>query len=319
MVVGKDRVAAMRDRGDLDDRVAIGQRVEAGVVAEGPFEDGPGAEIDWRTEAARTASAVRVTQPAHPAAGSNSMRPHSVLTQPSMTISLLAGTRRGTVLQRTIGMPRPFRKPAMSSSLMPGGSGGGGGIGQHALAAEGRWRSASARPAVFHDRQCACAVVMHVPVHGEVCAIEELGAVHADVVARRFGVSRRRGVDRVHPGEGDVATVPASRSRLLGVNVIAHRRRIAVERPALDQRQAREIDLAAIGALHDLLALRARTRLGANAQQRQKLAALAEGIAERSRRRGLRQRGDPGGDRLQSPARPGIPAPSPSADTSRTR
>jgi hypothetical protein len=46
-----------------------------------------------------------------------------VLTQPSITISLLAGTRSGTVFARTIGMPRPFRKPHMSSSLMPGGSG----------------------------------------------------------------------------------------------------------------------------------------------------------------------------------------------------
>jgi len=49
--------------------------------------------------------------------------PASVRTNPSMTISALAGTRSGTVFALTIGIPRPFRKPAMSSSLIPGGSG----------------------------------------------------------------------------------------------------------------------------------------------------------------------------------------------------
>ena len=51
------------------------------------------------------------------------MLPHSVLTQPSITISEFAGTHSGTVLARTSGMPRPCKKPHISSSLMPGGSG----------------------------------------------------------------------------------------------------------------------------------------------------------------------------------------------------
>jgi len=40
-----------------------------------------------------------------------------------MTSSLFAGTRSGTVFAGTIGIPRPFRKPHMRSSLIPGGSG----------------------------------------------------------------------------------------------------------------------------------------------------------------------------------------------------
>jgi hypothetical protein len=46
-----------------------------------------------------------------------------VETKPSITISAFAGTHSGTDFARTISMPRPLRKPAMSSSLMPGGSG----------------------------------------------------------------------------------------------------------------------------------------------------------------------------------------------------
>ena len=80
--------------------------------------------------------------------------PHSVLTQPSMMISLLAGTRNGTVLQRIIGIPRPLRNPAMSSSLMPGGSGAVAAYGitlspPSAIAIGMRW------PACFQLRQCA--------------------------------------------------------------------------------------------------------------------------------------------------------------------
>ena len=41
---GKDRVVGIRHGRDLDDRVSIGQRVEAGVVAEGSLEHGAGAE-----------------------------------------------------------------------------------------------------------------------------------------------------------------------------------------------------------------------------------------------------------------------------------
>ena len=51
------------------------------------------------------------------------MAPHSVSTHPSITISELAGTQSGTVLARTMGMPRPLRKPHIRSSLIPGGSG----------------------------------------------------------------------------------------------------------------------------------------------------------------------------------------------------
>ena len=40
-----------------------------------------------------------------------------------MTISALAGTSRSMVLHLTSSIPPPFRKPAKSSSSIPGGSG----------------------------------------------------------------------------------------------------------------------------------------------------------------------------------------------------
>ncbi len=104
------------------------------------------------------------------------------------------------------------------------------------------------------------AVVVHVPVHGQVGLVDQLGAVHPDVVARRAGGVLVIDVNRVHAREGDVAALTGGGARLLGRERRTDRERIAVERPALDQRQPGQVDLAELGALHDLLAAAARRR-----------------------------------------------------------
>jgi hypothetical protein len=107
-------------------------------------------------------------------------------------------------------------------------------------------------------------------------------------------------VDGVHAAEGQVAAESRGGAGVLGGDSEADRGGIAVERPALDQRQAGEIDLAAGGELDDLLADPAAPESGTDAKQRQELAGLRDRLAERAGRLRRGQGAEAGGDRLEA-------------------
>ena len=86
--------------------------------------------------------------------------------------------------------------------------------------------------------------MMKVPVHGQVRVIDELNAIHADVVRRGLGLAPISGMDRMDACEGDVATLTGSGSSLFGCDGPADSGWIPIERPALDDGQPCEIDFS---------------------------------------------------------------------------
>ena len=130
--------------------------------------------------------------------------------------------------------------------------------------------------------------------------VDELRPVHADVVARGARIVAIVGVDRVHPAEGEVAPCARGGAGVLCRDSEVDRGGIAVERPALDERKAAEIDLALRGEPDHLLAHATPTKLRTDAKKRQELAGLGERLAERAGRLRLRERADLRGDRLES-------------------
>ena len=279
---GKDRVAPMRDRGHLDDGVSIGQRVEAGVVAEGAFEDG-----------ARTEFAVAAWIEAdRPALGRDVPLDHDLAVRGHAKRHGLAAHERDPA---AVEVAR-HQQLAQSRRQRRGR-----GVGHHALAAQGdrdRHRLAELLPAPPVVRT----VVMHVPVHRKPRGVDELRPVHADVVARGARIVAIVGVDRVHPAEGEVAARARGGAGVLRRDAEADRGRIAVERPALDERKPSKVDLALRGELDDLLADAAATSLRSDAQKRQELPGLRERFAERAGRLRLGERADLRADRLEAAA-----------------
>jgi len=138
----------------------------------------------------------------------------------------------------------------------------GGGVGQDAFAAEHDGAGHAARMiatrfVVFLPRApVASAVVVHVPVHGGVVVVDQLGAVHADVARRpgfALGFFRVVGVVGVDAREGDVSPVPASSPCSLGRHIgVAAGARVAVVGPALEDGQAAQVDVVA--GKYDVLA-----------------------------------------------------------------
>ena len=121
---------------------------------------------------------------------------------------------------------------------------------------------------------------MDVPVHGERRRAEQLGAVHADVVALWSGLPAISRVNRVHARKGDVAAVTSGRAGLLGVHGPADRGRIAIERPALDQGKPTQIDRVVAAHPHDFLAHAAANGLRRHLQQRDELPSLRHQITQ---------------------------------------
>jgi hypothetical protein len=144
------------------------------------------------------------------------------------------------------------------------------------------------------------AVVVHVPMHRELRPIDELSAVHPDVVALRLARVAIVRVDRVDAGERDVAALAGRGAGLPRREAEADRRRIAVQRPALQDGQSEQVDFAATRQLHDLLTDAARLALRWHAEQRSELLQLLECGAERRRRLGLRQRCDAARDGVET-------------------
>jgi hypothetical protein len=137
-------------------------------------------------------------------------------------------------------MPPPLRKPAKRCSSTPGGSG--------ALAAE-RDRQRHALALALPHAEVTGAVVVHVPVHRGEARAEHLHAVHADVAFAGVRVAR------VDAAEGDVAagacTARGDAALCRGVVEDLAAREVAVEGPALDDRELREVSLLILQ--HDLL------------------------------------------------------------------
>lgn len=151
---------------------------------------------------------------------------------------------------------------------------------------------------------------MHVPVHRQAVASEQLHAVHADVVRGRGSGVAIVGVDRVDAGKGDEAPsellvpgrlVHAVASGRLGVGVgrVADGFEVAVERPAADKRDSGQVDLGA-GADDFLAGPAGLEAFGPDAGERRELAEFFDAFGKGARRLGLDEGVDAGGDGLET-------------------
>ncbi len=140
--------------------------------------------------------------------------------------------------------------------------------------------------------------MVHVPVHGQCAATKQLGAVHADVVAGGLGLADVFGVNGVHAREGDVAAPARGDVGLIGRGAEVDARDVAIQRPALDDRQFKEIDIPP--RANDFLAAAPGNKAGSDAQQRPELARLGDDLGET--RGGMRagERSDAVGDEFET-------------------
>ncbi len=134
-------------------------------------------------------------------------------------------------------------------------------------------------------------------MHGKRCWPEQLAAVHADVVtggARRVAVI---GMDGVHAGQGDVATRACGGAGGACIDWKSNRSGVAIQWPALDDGQAREIHFIARGEFHYFLARSAAHALGTDLEKWCKLACLGKEFARGAWRHRFGEAGNASTDR----------------------
>ncbi len=150
--------------------------------------------------------------------------------------------------------------------------------------------------------------MVHVPVHGESVLAEELQAVHADVVGLGFGFVSIVGVDGVDACEGDESPLvcrvpgfivdvgmPEVGHRIVDAWWVPHCFEIAIEGPALEDGECREVDVVA--GVDDLLAWGGLAgSFGGDLEQGEELLGFVEGFGDRAGRFGLDELGDGVGD-----------------------
>ena len=283
---GVDRIAAVRDRRHLQQRVTVGHGIEPGVIAERSLERGAGSEraVGARVVAHVTGVVRDVALDDDLGVGGDAQG-HGDSARHANTGGLqetghqeLAHARR----QRGRGRVRQHGRSAQDDRH------------RHALAA------------LLPAAPVGGAVVVDVPVHGHDPLAQELDAVHADIVAWRFGAAGVVGVDGVHAGDRDVAPakprVPGlarldAGDAIVDIGGISHRLGVAIKRPAPDHRQSREVD--AVAGVHDLLA-RARTdRPGRDLAQWCESFQKCNRLGDRPGQFGLDQIADLRGQRLE--------------------
>ncbi len=303
---GIDRVAAVGDGRGGEDGVAIGQRVEAGVVAEGAFEDGAFEQLRDLGSGGAAVVADRPGEDLGVEAG-----PAGIRADVALDHDLRLG---GHVDVDRLRADEPDRRAVQEAGEQQLADARrqrrGGGVGQHALAAEhdraghaGRVFAAGAGGVVVGSPRppVAGAVVVDVPVHRRVLAVDQLGPVHADVPRRpgfAGGFAGVVGVDGVDAGERDVAAATRRGSGLAGSQVEAAGGGVSVVGPALDHGQRQQVDVVA--GVDDLLAGTTRHHLrweGGNLRQLQAFLHLRH---QRGRRLGLDEGGDAGGEGLEA-------------------
>ena len=282
-----DGVAFVGDGADLGDGIAVRHGVEAGVVAEGAFED--------RAVAQRPGVGLARVPAGEAGVGAHEAFDHDLGVGGDPERDGL-GTAEADALA--------VEKAGHEQFADAGRQRAGGGIGHHAGAAEGDG-DGHGLAEFFPTAPVAGAVVVHVPVHGQAVLAQQLHAVHADIVGFGLGVVAVVGVDGVDAGEGDVAAtelgVPAGGVDLrvaqpwhgvVHARRIAHGLEVAVVLPAAEHAQAGQVQ--GVAGLDDLLATpRALDPLRPDLQQRQELLALGDGLAQRAGRLGLDQVPDP--------------------------
>ena len=155
---GVDRVLALRDAGDVEHRVFVGQRIEAGVIAERAFAC-----------AARPARrSLRARSRRWPELPDRTSR-----TSPSPP-----------------GLPR--RKPAIIISSRSGGSGR---IAEYMVAGSAPIATATSMrlvcPLRLQPAVMLGALLVRLPVHAGGALVEDLHAVHAAVALAGVGIARK--------------------------------------------------------------------------------------------------------------------------------
>jgi hypothetical protein len=171
-----DRIAAVRDRGDVERGVPVGERIEARVVAKRAFEQ----------------LLVRI----------------DVALDDDFRIRWHLHVDRAALHELD---PAAVEEAGEQQLFDARRQGGGGGVGHHALAAE-RDREGHLLAELLVLAEVTGAVVVQVPVHGGESGAEELHAVHADVSLVCFGVARVDASERdVAAGAGLGTRGPADR------------------------------------------------------------------------------------------------------------
>ena len=113
-------------------------------------------------------------------------------------------------------------------------------------------------------------------MHGKRCWSEQLAAVHADVVTGGARSVTVISMDGVHASQRDVATRACGGTGGACIDWKSNRRGVAIQWPALDDGQAREIHFIALGEFHYFLARSAAHALGADLEKWSKLPCLGK-------------------------------------------
>ena len=258
-----DGIASMRDGGDFNARVAVGQAVETGVITEWAFKDC--ARSEWLTAVGMPSNGA--TFGAHPALDHD----FRVCWHPERDCLCAHHGNAATVQEAA---HEEFADTRWQWS--------GGAIGHDTFATEADG-DRHALPEFFPTAPVRGAIVVHVPVHGERCWSQQLAAVHADVVACGACGIAVISMNGVHASEGDVTAGTCGGASGVGVDWESDGGGVSVEWPALQDGQSREVHFVARGEFHHFLARTTADALGTDLEERRKLARFGQEFARSAR------------------------------------
>ncbi len=215
---GKNRVLAVRDRGQVEDRILVGHGVEAGVVAEGTF----GAEFADLDVALQHVLGMRGYLQIHSLALHQFQRRLAQEAGNQVLLNLRRRGYDGAEGRRGIRADGDCNLHALAANFLQRYPGQAGGRGRHGRASAGHSHQIDL-VRVCHGRgthavtQMLCRVFLPLPMHAGRTLVVHLHAIHTHVALAGFRVTRD------HQRQRDV--VPA------------------ISRPCFQNRQAEQVDI----------------------------------------------------------------------------